>query len=143
VRPLSLVLVDVDDLRGINDRWGRTVGDFALRQVASALTAGARMVDRVGRWSGGTFALVLPETTAGAAYGIAERLRADVAARRYPAAPPPGLERVPARLRLTVSCGAACTLKEGASRPQSLLARADAALARAKQRGRNRSVADA
>jgi diguanylate cyclase (GGDEF)-like protein len=141
-RPLSLVLVDIDDLRGINDRWGRSAGDYALKQVAAALTSGARQVDRVGRWSGGTFALLLPETTAGAAYGIAERLRADVAARRFSTMPPPGLDRVPARLRLTVSCGAACTLKEGASRPQSLIARADAALARAKQSGRNRSVAD-
>jgi diguanylate cyclase (GGDEF)-like protein len=140
-RPLSLVLVDVDDLRGINDRYGRPAGDFALKQVATALTAGARIVDRVGRWAGGTFALVLPETTAGAALGIAERLRADIAARRFSGAVP-GEVRVPPRLRLTVSCGIASTVKEGAPRPQSLIARADGALFRAKNGGRNRSAAD-
>jgi len=141
-RPLSLVLVDVDDLRGINDRYGRSVGDFVLKQVATALTAGARVVDRVGRWAGGTFAVVLPETTVGAALGIAERLRSDIAARRLVGVIP-GEVRVPARLRLTVSCGVASTVKEGAPRPQSLIARADAALFRAKSGGRNRSHADA
>jgi diguanylate cyclase (GGDEF)-like protein len=143
-RPLSFVLVDVDDLRGINDRYGRGVGDFVLKQVAGGLHAGARAVDRVGRWAGGTFALLLPETAAGAAYGIAERLRADVAARRFqePAPTSGEWQKIPPRLRLTVSCGVASTLRDGASRPQSLLARADAALWRAKQGGRNRSVVD-
>ena len=140
-RPLSLVLVDIDDLRGINDRYGRNVGDFALKQVAAALTAGARVVDRVGRWAGGTFALVLPETTAGASLGIAERLRTDISARRLVGVIP-GEIRVPPRLRLTVSCGIASTVKDGAPRPQSLIARADAALFRAKNGGRNRSSAD-
>ena len=143
-RPLSLVLVDVDDLRGINDRYGRGVGDFALKQVAASLHAGARAVDRVGRWAGGTFVLLLPETAAGAAYGIAERLRADIAGRRFQASVPPGIEwqRIPPRLRLTVSCGVASTVREGAARPQSLLQRTDAALWRAKHGGRNRSVVD-
>jgi diguanylate cyclase (GGDEF)-like protein len=99
------------------------------------------VVDRVGRWAGGTFALVLPETTAGASLGIAERLRTDIAARRLIGVIP-GEFRVPPRLRLTVSCGIASTVKEGAPRPQSLIARADAALFRAKNGGRNRSSAD-
>jgi diguanylate cyclase (GGDEF)-like protein len=147
-RPVSLVLIDLDDLRGLNDRLGRPAGDLALKQVASMLQAGARAVDRVGRWAGGTFALVLPETTAGAAFGLAERLRADIAAKRLT----PGGEQGTAAgsgeargrwpFRVTVSCGVACTVREGASRPAGLIARADAALHRAKHGGRNRSVPD-
>lgn len=143
-RPLALVLIDVDDLRGLNDRAGRAAGDHALRQVAATLMAGARAVDRVGRWAGGAFALVLPETIAGAAYGLAERLRADIAARRFETPVRPGIfrEEAPARLRLTVSCGVGCTIRDGASHPTTLVARTCAALERAKLGGRNRSTVD-
>lgn len=139
-RPLSLLLVDLDDLRGLNDRLGRAAGDFALAQVAQSLVTGARSVDCIGRWSGGGFALLLPETAVGAAYGLAERLRADLAARRLPAPPPLVPPTQP--LRVTVSCGVASLYKEGAPAPQSLLARADHALWRAKLGGRNRSIVD-
>jgi diguanylate cyclase (GGDEF)-like protein len=139
-RPVSLVLMDLDDLRGINDRWGREIGDAALKHVATTLQAGARAVDRVGRWAGGTFALLLPETAAGAAYGLAERLRADVAARRFLSASPS--EPMPPRLRITVSCGVACTIRDGAARAATLVQRSDGALHQAKLSGRNRSVVD-
>jgi diguanylate cyclase (GGDEF)-like protein len=139
-RALSIMLVDVDDLRGLNDRLGRAAGDFALAQVAQSLAAGARSVDVIGRWSGGGFALLLPETAVGAAYGLAERLRADLAARRLPA--PPELIHPSRPLRVTVSCGVASLYKDGAPRPQSLVARADHALWRAKLGGRNRSIVD-
>jgi diguanylate cyclase (GGDEF)-like protein len=139
-RALSLVLIDIDDLRGLNDRLGRAAGDFALGQVAQALSAGARAVDFVGRWSGGGFALLLPETAVGAAYGLAERLRADLSARRLPAPAsllPPGQS-----LRVTVCCGVASLYKDGAPRAQTLIGRAGDALWRAKVGGRNRSVVD-
>jgi diguanylate cyclase (GGDEF)-like protein len=143
-RPLSLVLIDLDDLRGLNDRYGRAAGDHALKQIASTLISGARAVDRVGRWAGGGFALVLPETPAGAAYGLAERLRADISARVFQPTAPSGIEpqRPLPKLRVTVSCGVASTMREGVSRPASLLQRTDAALWRAKQGGRNRCVID-
>ncbi len=136
-RPLAFVLIDLDDLRGINDRFGRPAGDFVLGQVASVLMSGARMVDRVGRWAGGTFALVLPETGGGAAFGLAERMRADLAARRFGAANLPGARPL-ASLRVTVSCGVAGALSNG----HGLVARTHEALHRAKLRGRNRSVVD-
>ncbi|MDB4965069.1 MAG: diguanylate cyclase [Myxococcales bacterium] len=139
-RALSLLLVDVDDLRGVNDRLGRSAGDFALSQVAFSLITGARSVDCVGRWSGGGFALLLPETAVGAAYGLAERLRADLAARRLPA--PPQLIHPTRQLRVTISCGVASLYKEGTPHPDSLVARADVALWRAKLGGRNRSIVD-
>lgn len=139
-RALSLLLVDLDDLRGLNDRLGRAAGDFALVSVAAALVAGARSVDLVGRWAGGAFALLLPETAVGAAYGLAERLRADLAARRLPA--PPQLLHPSRPLRVTMSCGVASLYKDGAAHPGTLVARADHALWRAKLGGRNRSIVD-
>jgi diguanylate cyclase (GGDEF)-like protein len=139
-RALSLVLLDVDDLRGINDRLGRAAGDFALAQVAQSLITGVRNVDRVGRWSGSGFALLLPETAAGAAYGLAERLRADLATRRLPA--PAVLLRPDLSLRVTICCGVASLYKDGSALPGTLIARADHALWRAKSSGRNRSVID-
>ncbi|HXU71526.1 MAG TPA: GGDEF domain-containing protein [Polyangia bacterium] len=139
-RALSLLLVDLDDLRGLNDRLGRAAGDFALAQVATALISGARSVDFVGRWAGGAFALLLPETAVGAAYGLAERLRADLAARRLPA--PPQLLHPSRPLRVTMSCGVASLYKDGTAHAGTLVARADHALWRAKLGGRNRSIVD-
>jgi diguanylate cyclase (GGDEF)-like protein len=139
-RALSLLMVDVDDLRGVNDRLGRGAGDCALAQVAQSLIVGARSVDYIGRWSGGGFAMLLPETAVGAAYGLAERLRVDLAARRLQA--PASLVPSGQSLRVTISCGVASLYRDGAARPQSLVARADHALWRAKLAGRNRSVVD-
>jgi diguanylate cyclase (GGDEF)-like protein len=139
-RALSLLLVDLDDLRGLNDRLGRAAGDFALAAIAQTLIAGARSVDFVGRWAGGAFALLLPETAVGAAYGLAERLRADLAARRLPA--PPQLLHPSRPLRVTLSCGVASLYKDGVAHPGTLVARADHALWRAKLGGRNRSIVD-
>ena len=137
-RALSLVLVDLDDLRGVNDRWGRPAGDHVLTQVAQLLMSGARMVDRVGRWAGGTFAIVLPETGAGAAFGLAERMRADLAARRFGAVVLAGARPL-GPLRVTVSCGVAAAQGHDG---RGLVARAHEALHRAKLRGRNRSIVD-
>jgi mutator protein MutT len=138
-RPLCLILVDVDGLQALNDELGRAAGDFALRELADALRADLRSGDFVGRWGGGGFALVLPEAALSSAYGTAERLRAEMAARRFTVQIP---GRRPAPLRMTVSCGVASAIDSGASRADSLLARADAALERAKSGGRNRSVVD-
>ena len=134
-RPLALVLVDLDDLRGINDRYGRAAGDFVLQQLGTTLQVGARAVDRVGRWTGGGFALLLPETDGGSAYALAERLRSTVAARRLRS--DGGALHLPRRV--TVCCGAAAAQSAGHA---TLLLRADQALERAKAGGPNRSVVD-
>ncbi len=139
-RPLSLVFVDIDDLGLINDRHGRPAGDEALAALVALMSQNARGVDRVGRSSSGGFLLILPETPAGAAYGIAERLRADVAGRRFSI--PSQREGGRTELRCTVSCGVAATRGQSVSETAGLLARADAALWRAKLTGRNRTVVD-
>ena len=138
-RPLSLVLVDVDDLGAINDRHGRGVGDEVLAQLMEVTTDNARAIDRVGSFSRGGFALVLPETPAGAALGIAERLRAEVAGRRFAATT---MATEPVVVRCTVSCGVASTRGGGGVDTLRLEARADGALWRAKLAGRNRTVVD-
>jgi mutator protein MutT len=135
-RPLALLFADIDDLSALNDRYGRAAGDAALGQLAALMIQNARAVDRVGRLAAGGFVLILPETPAGAAYGIAERLRADVAARRFAG----GLRHK--ALRCTVSCGVAAMRGQVAGEAQGLLGRADAALWRAKLAGRNRTVVD-
>lgn len=138
-RPLSLVLVDVDDLGAINDRHGRAVGDEVLAQLMEITTDNARAIDRVGSFSRGGFAIVLPETPTGAALGIAERLRAEVAGRRFAAST---AASSPVEVRCTVSCGVASTRGGGGAATMRLEARADAALWRAKVAGRNRTVVD-
>jgi diguanylate cyclase (GGDEF)-like protein len=130
-RPLALVLIDIDGLGALADERGASAAELAARQVGAALFAGARAVDIVGAVAGGCFALVLPETTAGQAFGTTDRLRADVAARPVPVG-----ERTQARV--TVSCGVAA-VSDG---PRSAWTRALEALARAKSAGGNRSVVD-
>ncbi len=138
-RPLSVILVDVDDLGAINDRHGRGVGDQVLSQLVSLMTQSARAIDRVGRVGGGAFALLLPETPAGAALGIAERLRADIAARRFAARASTDGARL--EMRCTISAGVSSGRGRAAG-GEGLIARADAALWRAKLNGRNRTVVD-
>ena len=137
-RPLSIILVDVDDLGPINDRHGRAVGDQVLAQLVALMTKNARAIDRVGHTSGAGFAILLPETSAGAALGIAERMRADVAARRFEVRG--SAEGVRREVRCTISCGVASLRGGRAAEADPLLGRADAALWRAKLTGRNRTV---
>ncbi len=124
---LSVLVADVDRFKRINDRWGHTAGDTALVAVARCLDDQLRRVDRVGRWGGEEFLVVLPQTTESGAIQAAERLRACVAGIR--------LDELPAT-RLTVSIGVATLLpEEDADR---LVARADNAMYTAKHGGRNR-----
>ncbi len=131
-KPLAVLCLDVDHFKAINDSAGHAAGDAALVGLAQVLRDHIRQGDVVGRNGGEEFVVVLPETDTQAAVEVAERLRRAVAQ----------AERLhPLRTQaLTVSIGAACAT---ASDPHfdALLARADAALYRAKNGGRNRVVA--
>jgi diguanylate cyclase (GGDEF)-like protein len=81
-RPLSLVLVDLDHFKRVNDTHGHSAGDTVLREFAKVLQANVRAVDIVGRYGGEEFMLVLPETDADAAATMAEKLRRVVAGRQ-------------------------------------------------------------
>ncbi len=125
--PLSLLLLDIDFLAVLNDRYGAGTGDECLRQVGRFLAAIAqRPGDLAARLAGGRFALVLPGTDNHAARAIAESLRQRVAELQISGA------------KVTASLGVATTRPHEHSAPTTLLQGAESALRRAKQAGRNR-----
>lgn len=130
-RPLSLLSVDVDGLAALNGRHGSELGDEVLRSVAARLRDALRATDAMGRMEGGRFAVVMPDTPLEGAKAAAERARSAVAEDAIFA--PGGGERI----RFTVSAGVALLEADDAT-SELLLARADRALAAAKQAGRDR-----
>ena len=132
---LSLLLMDVDQLKAVNDRCGHQAGDQVLGRVAGAIRNSLRGADVACRYGGDEFAIILPETDAGAGRLVAERIRTEVAAAL-------GEEIAPgASSKVTVSGGLA-ELPRAATSEAQLLAAADQALYRAKRCGGN-AVADA
>jgi diguanylate cyclase (GGDEF)-like protein len=132
-RPLSLLLLDIDRFKSINDTHGHPVGDEVIRTLASTCQATLRVVDVLGRLGGEEFAITLPETDGPGALRVAERLREAVAQVRVPVGA--------THLGFTVSIGVAIwTPGEPVDR---LLSRADEALYAAKNSGRNRVCAAA
>ncbi|MTW09163.1 diguanylate cyclase [Pseudoduganella eburnea] len=127
--PMALLLLDIDHFKQVNDNFGHPAGDRLLQVVAQACQSSARHVDLAGRLGGEEFALLMPETGAIAANLAAERLRRAIAA----IAPAQSGVLQP----ITASFGVA-TLNPGDTSLDALLARADAALYRAKHGGRNR-----
>lgn len=128
--PYSLCLFDVDHFKSINDTFGHAAGDAALRQVALVASSGLRAVDVFGRYGGEEFLLLLPDTGQRGACAVAERIRAGIEAAGFP--------QIPAEQRVTVTIGVATSRKD--EDIDALLARADAALYRGKEAGRNRVV---
>jgi two-component system, sensor histidine kinase LadS len=125
---LSLIMVDIDRFKTINDTHGHAAGDDAILAVADALRAAVRSEDVVARWGGEEFIVLLPQTSLDAAIGLAERLRCGIEALCLPMA---GGE-----VRFTVSLGvASSTGKESLDR---LITEADHFLYQAKHHGRNR-----
>ena len=131
-------MLDVDDFKLVNDRYGHAAGDAVLRAVTATCMGRVRAGDLVGRLGGEEFGILLPATGVQDASALAEALRAAIAATTVtvPAvatgAQPPGA----ARVRVTASFGVS-TLAAGDTL-DSLLARADGGLYRSKQHGRDR-----
>jgi diguanylate cyclase (GGDEF)-like protein len=124
---LCVCLVDADELKGINDTLGHRAGDLALQAIAETAHRELRVVDAIGRYGGDEFLLVLSQTGLDGARECAERIRARVELGD-------GIGDA-ARRRITVSCGV--TRHRRGESLQDTLQRADAALYRAKHRGRN------
>jgi two-component system cell cycle response regulator len=133
--PLSLLLVDVDDLEGINAEHGKTAGDDVLRSVAAVLRSHLRPVDRSGRYEGAALAVLLPDTFANDGVQVAERLRSLVGGAASRAA-----SAAPNRPAVTISIGVA-GIHESEKTPDELLSAATTALREAKDRGRDAVVA--
>ena len=128
----ALMMLDVDHFKAINDRHGHAAGDLALKHVATQLRAALREVDRLGRYGGEEFLILLPGLALAQAQAVAERLREQLAARP--------LAQGDETITLSVSIGVA-EWRGGAPGLDRVLAQADAALYRAKAAGRNRVVA--
>jgi diguanylate cyclase (GGDEF)-like protein len=127
-RPLSLAMIDIDYFKDANDAYGHQAGDTALRCVAGVIRRCSRQSDVVARYGGEEFAVILPETHLFEALQFAEKIRAAVAAADLGGMPP----------RVTVSVGVATMGHSFFGTATDVVAAADAALYRAKERGRNR-----
>jgi diguanylate cyclase (GGDEF)-like protein len=128
-RPLSLLFVDLDGFKSINDSFGHLSGSRALVEAASLIRAGARETDIVARFGGDEFALVLPDTGCDGALAVARRIRERIAAHTF-------LSSEHLEIRLTASVGIA-TLPEVAVSPEELVQAADKAMYKVKEQGKN------
>ena len=129
-KPVSILLLDLDHFKTINDGYGHLVGDDVLRQTAALLDTAARTVDVVARYGGEEFVVILPETTPDGALIFAERLRERIGTHPFDVG-----GREP--LHLTTSIGIASFPSPRVESTEDLFARADEALYRAKSSGRN------
>jgi diguanylate cyclase (GGDEF)-like protein len=130
-RPLSMLMIDIDHFKSVNDRFGHAIGDLAIVATAAACRESTRGGDSCGRLGGEEFAILLPETDQAQAMILAERIRERVANQ--------ALTAHKTRFNVTISIGVAATA-DSMSGLDSLLGAADQALYRAKAQGRNRTV---
>ncbi len=128
-RPLSLLFIDLDGFKGVNDTHGHLFGSRALVEAAAVIRGSARETDVVARFGGDEFALVLPDTGSDGAFAVGERIRERVAAHKFLAGD--GLD-----IHLTVSVGVA-TLPDVAASADELMQAADKAMYRVKDAGKN------
>ena len=133
--PISVALLDIDHFKSINDTYGHGVGDEVLKEFAQRIRQSVRGVDLSARIGGEEFLVVMPETGSSAAAVAAERLRAGIAAKPFTVSHEVG------KIDLTVSIGLS-SCKDPKEKPEAMLERADVALYRSKNTGRNRVTLD-
>jgi diguanylate cyclase (GGDEF)-like protein/PAS domain S-box-containing protein len=129
--PLSLLIIDIDHFKQVNDQWGHPMGDAVLKAFAAACRDAMRDNDKIGRWGGEEFVILLPETGCAEAERVACRLLAHIATLAIDT-------HSGGMIRITVSIGA--TSAHQGDTVETLLKRADDALYDAKAAGRNRIV---
>ncbi len=132
-QPLSLILIDIDEFKLVNDQHGHVLGDQVIRHVSESIRASVKGRDIAARYGGDEFAVLLPETGLQGASTVADYLRRVIERQRVGE---PFQDRT--ALAITVSIGVA-TLKPGEA-ATGILGRADKALYQAKREGRNRVV---
>jgi diguanylate cyclase (GGDEF)-like protein len=130
--PISLVMCDIDKFKSVNDDYGHQAGDAVLKEFAQLLKNEAREIDRVGRYGGEEFLLILPGTVLDAAVTFAERLREKVERHTF--------SYEGGTLCRTMSCGVASSPHPRVKDEEALLRAADNSLYVAKETGRNRVV---
>lgn len=129
--PCSVAIIDLDFFKRINDQFGHATGDEALRTFAISLFANIRTIDKLGRYGGEEFLLILPDTAKDQAVQTLDRLRSIVSEVDWAA--------ISGKMNLTMSAGICAVRQEDSA--ADILARADIALYRAKDAGRNRVIA--
>ena len=133
--PFSLLMIDLDHFKKINDNYGHQEGDVVLRSLAELMLSHLRQYDTAARFGGEEFSLVLPETDPVEAAGVAERMRKEIANMSF--------SGDIAKLKITASIGVATSPNDKIEHAEDLLRAADDALYEAKNNGRNRvEIAD-
>ena len=127
--PLSLLMIDIDHFKKVNDQYGHLTGDMVLREVARIIVMQIREIDIAGRYGGEEFCVILPDTDKAGALVVAERIRAAVHEHK--------IKAYDTLLPVTASVGVAA-IPDDAVQMEELLDKADWALYRAKKSGRNR-----
>ncbi len=125
---ISVIMVDLDRFKNINDTYGHDAGDRALESISQFLKKNIRDVDAIARYGGEEFVMLVPDADKEAAFGLAERLREELAGIKLDNLPP-----------ITVSLGIATFPTDG-TEVEELIRKADAAMYEAKRAGRNNSV---
>jgi two-component system, cell cycle response regulator len=134
-KPLTVLVLDIDYFKSINDSYGHDAGDDVLREFAIRIRKSIRGIDLACRYGGEEFVVLMPETDMSVATKVAERLRRCIASEPFP------IQQGARQIEVTISVGIAA-LGDG-DNAASVLKRADQALYRAKRDGRNRVVPDA
>jgi diguanylate cyclase (GGDEF)-like protein len=134
--PFSLILLDIDNFKQVNDTYGHLVGDQVLKQLANIIKANVRLADRPIRFGGEEFALLLPETSESKGHTLAERLRKAVEGQPFVCNMENGED---ASVEITISLGVA-DYPDSTQNKEALLTAADEALYVAKRSGRNQTV---
>jgi two-component system cell cycle response regulator len=135
-RQISVLLLDIDRFKAINDSYGHDAGDEVLREFAVRVRAHTRGIDLLARYGGEEIVVAVPDTAVDGAEAVAERIRERIEATPFP------IHRGTRAIPVTVSIGVAAR-QAGDTAAGEMLKRADLALYRAKQDGRNRVVAAA
>lgn len=128
-RPFSLVFLDLDRFKGVNDRHGHQAGSLVLKEVGELLRGALRSADVPIRYGGDEFVLLLPEADRAQALGVAERIRGEIEEARF-------LRGRGLSVSITASFGVATFPEDGAT-PEALLGAADSAMYRVKEHARN------
>jgi two-component system cell cycle response regulator len=135
-KPLTLLVLDVDHFKSINDAYGHDAGDDVLREFAIRLRKSIRGIDLACRYGGEEFVVVMPETEMAIGATVAERIRRRIATEPFT------IRNGTTVVDVTISIGIAA-LASANDHPSAILKRADQALFRAKREGRNRVAATA
>lgn len=128
-KSLSIIFLDIDNFKSINDKYGHEKGDYVLKKVVELMGQKLRKSDRLGRWGGEEFLIMLPETNRDEAVFVAEKLREVISMGDY-------------KISSTVTCSFGVATYADDENLHSMIARADSYLYKAKKEGKNRVVSE-